>query len=180
MHDLIIETRRYTTAWAARRARSVAVTDGRMRSRKVEGEARERVNADGLAADAGIIDTTPIMTRRSPGTRLPIPLPHSASHVSWQLRFHPCAVPAADRDLTMRNLTHVEGHVAGGACAPASMGVRIVPGKMLGCSKRMGRAERRRFVAIPACALSCCAATPRSAPRRPDEIAQMRRIVSRR
>jgi len=113
MHDLIIENATiYDGLGGAPRRGSVAVANGRLAEvGKVDGEARERVNADGLALMPGIIDTHTHYDAQI--TWDPLASPSPALGVTTVVMGNcgftiaPCRPP--DRDLTMRNLTHVEG-----------------------------------------------------------------------
>ena len=113
MHDLIIENATiYDGLGSAPRRGSVAVKDGRIAEvGKVEGGARERVNADGLALMPGIIDTHTHYDAQI--TWDPFASPSPALGVTTVIMGNcgftiaPCR--PADRDLVMRNLTHVEG-----------------------------------------------------------------------
>ena len=113
MHDLIIENATiYDGTGSAPRRGSVAVANGRIAEvGKVEGDARERVNADGLALMPGIIDTHTHYDAQI--TWDPFANPSPALGVTTVVMGNcgftlaPCRPP--DRDLTMRNLTHVEG-----------------------------------------------------------------------
>ena len=113
MHDLIIENATiYDGLGSAARRGSVAVANGRIAEiGEVEGEARERVNADGLALMPGIIDTHTHYDAQI--TWDPFANPSPALGVTTVVMGNcgftiaPCRPP--DRDLTMRNLTHVEG-----------------------------------------------------------------------
>src|SRR5258706_15024347 len=113
MHDLIIENATiYDGLGSAPQRGSVALANGRIAEvGKVEGEARERFNADGLALMPGIIDTHTHYDAQI--TWDPFANPSPALGVTTVVMGNcgftiaPCR--PADRDLTMRNLTHVEG-----------------------------------------------------------------------
>jgi N-acyl-D-amino-acid deacylase len=113
MHDLMIDKATiYDGLGSAPRVGSIAVKDGRIAEiGKVEGEARERVNADGLALMPGIIDTHTHYDAQI--TWDPFANPSPALGVTTVVMGN-CGFTLApcrpeDRDLTMRNLTHVEG-----------------------------------------------------------------------
>src|ERR1700704_7130079 len=113
MHDLIIENATiYDGLGSAPQRGSVAVANGKIAEvGKVEGEARKRVNADGLALMPGIIDTHTHYDAQI--TWDPFASPSPALGVTTVIMGNcgftiaPCR--PADRDLVMRNLTHVEG-----------------------------------------------------------------------
>ena len=113
MHDLVIKNALlYDGTKAPGRRASLAVADGRIAAigRDV-GQARHEIDADGLALMPGIIDTHT----------------HYDAQITWDSGLHPspelgvttvvlgnCGFTIAPcrpehRDLTMRNLTHVEG-----------------------------------------------------------------------
>src|SRR5467141_663248 len=113
MHDLIIENSTiYDGLSSAPRRGSVAVKDGRIAEvGKVEGEARERVNADGLALMPGIIDTHTHYDAQitwDPYVR-PSPALGVTTAVIGNCGFTVAPCRPADREITMRNLTQVEG-----------------------------------------------------------------------
>src|SRR5882724_45606 len=113
MHDLIIENATiYDGLGGAPRRGSVAVANGRLAEvGKVDGEARERVNADGLALMPGIIDTHTHYDAQITWDPLASPSPALGvtTVVMGNCGFTIAPCKPQDRDLTMRNLTHVEG-----------------------------------------------------------------------
>jgi N-acyl-D-amino-acid deacylase len=181
MHDLIIENATiYDGTGSAPRRASVAVADGRIAEvGKVEGEAHERVKADGLALMPGIIDTHTHYDAQI--TWDPFANPSPALGVTTVVMGNcgftlaPCR--PADRDLTMRNLTHVEGMSLEALRAGIDWGFESFPeyvgmlekngvGPNVACF--VGHSGVRTFVLRGDAAKR--AATP-------DEIAQMRGIV---
>jgi len=181
MHDLIIENATiYDGLGSAPRRGSVAVANGRIAEvGKVEGDARERVNADGLALMPGIIDTHTHYDAQI--TWDPFANPSPALGVTTVVMGNcgftiaPCRPP--DRDLTMRNLTHVEGMSLEALRAGIDWGFESFPdyvgmlekngvGPNVACF--VGHSGVRTFVLRGEAAKR--AATP-------DEIAQMRRLV---
>ena len=181
MHDLIIENATlYDGTGSAPRRGSVAVANGRIAEvGKVEGEARERVKADGLALMPGIIDTHTHYDAQI--TWDPFANPSPALGVTTVVMGNcgftlaPCR--PADRDLTMRNLTHVEGMSLEALRAGIEWGFESFPeyvgmlekngvGPNVACF--VGHSGVRTFVLRGDAAKR--AATP-------DEIAQMRGIV---
>ena len=113
MYDLIIDNATiYDGSGAAPRRGSVAVRDDRIAAvGEIPGEARDRVDAAGLALMPGIIDTHTHYDAQI--TWDPFANPSPALGVTTVVMGNcgftiaPCRPP--DRDLTMRNLTHVEG-----------------------------------------------------------------------
>ncbi len=113
MHDLVIDNAvLYDGSGAAPRSASVAVTGDRIAEvGTISGEARERIDAAGLALMPGIIDTHTHYDAQI--TWDPFANPSPALGVTTVVMGNcgftiaPCR--PADRDLVMRNLTHVEG-----------------------------------------------------------------------
>ncbi|MEQ1879882.1 MAG: amidohydrolase family protein [Burkholderiales bacterium] len=113
MHDLIIRNAMlYDGSGAAPAQASVAVKDGNIAAiGRVEGAAAQSVEANGLALMPGIIDTHTHYDAQI--TWDPFANPSPALGVTTVVMGNcgftiaPCR--PADRDLTMRNLTHVEG-----------------------------------------------------------------------
>ena len=113
MHDLIIQNATlYDGLGRAPTHGSVAVKDGRIAAiGESLGAAREVVDADGLALMPGIIDTHTHFDAQI--TWDPLVNPSPALGVTTVIMGNcgftiaPCRPP--DRDLVMRNLTHVEG-----------------------------------------------------------------------
>jgi N-acyl-D-amino-acid deacylase len=113
MHDLIIDNAAiYDGSGAAPRRGSVAIEGGRIAEvGEARGEARERIDAGGLALMPGIIDTHTHYDAQI--TWDPFASPSPALGVTTVIMGNcgftiaPCR--PADRDLVMRNLTHVEG-----------------------------------------------------------------------
>lgn len=113
MHDLVIGNALiFDGSGSAPRRGSVAVNEGRITGvGKVAGAGRERVNADGLALMPGIIDTHTHYDAQI--TWDPFANPSPALGVTTVVMGN-CGFTIApcrpeDRDLVMRNLTHVEG-----------------------------------------------------------------------
>src|SRR5258706_14214438 len=113
MHDLIIENATiYDGLGSAPQRGSVALANGRIAEvGKVEGEARERFNADGLALMPGIIDTHTHYDAQITWDPFANPSPALGvtTVVMGNCGFTIAPCKPADRDLTMRHLTHVEG-----------------------------------------------------------------------
>ncbi len=113
MHNLIIENAIiYDGSGAAPRRGGVAIKADRIAEiGVVQGEARERIDASGLAVMPGIIDTHTHYDAQI--TWDPFANPSPALGVTTVVMGNcgftiaPCR--PADRDLVMRNLTHVEG-----------------------------------------------------------------------
>ncbi len=113
MHDLIIDNATiYDGTGGAPRHGSVAVKDGRIAAvGAAEGQAGQRLDAGGLALMPGIIDTHTHYDAQI--TWDPFANPSPALGVTTVVMGNcgftiaPCR--PADRDLVMRNLTHVEG-----------------------------------------------------------------------
>jgi len=113
MHDFIIDNAIvYDGTGGTPRHGSVAVKDGRIAAvGTVEGEAGQRIDAAGLALMPGIIDTHTHYDAQI--TWDPFANPSPALGVTTVVMGNcgftiaPCR--PADRDLVMRNLTHVEG-----------------------------------------------------------------------
>lgn len=113
MHDLIIDNATiYDGSGSPARRGSVAVRDGRITAvGTAEGQAGERIDAAGLALMPGIIDTHTHYDAQI--TWDPFANPSPALGVTTVVMGNcgftiaPCR--PADRDLVMRNLTHVEG-----------------------------------------------------------------------
>ena len=113
MHDLVIENATLVDGLGtpARRG-SLAVKDGRIAAIGDDvGAARERVDAHGLALAPGIIDLHTHFDAQllwdpfaTPSTALGV-----TSVVIGNCGFTIAPCRPADRDLTLRNLTHVEG-----------------------------------------------------------------------
>jgi N-acyl-D-amino-acid deacylase len=113
MHDLIIDNATiYDGSGGPARRGSVAVRDGRITAvGTAQGQAGERIDAAGLALMPGIIDTHTHYDAQI--TWDPFANPSPALGVTTVVMGNcgftiaPCR--PADRDLVMRNLTHVEG-----------------------------------------------------------------------
>lgn len=113
MHDFIIDNATiYDGSGGPARRGSVGVKDGRIAAvGAVEGQAGERIDAGGLALMPGIIDTHTHYDAQI--TWDPFANPSPALGVTTVVMGNcgftiaPCR--PADRDLVMRNLTHVEG-----------------------------------------------------------------------
>jgi N-acyl-D-aspartate/D-glutamate deacylase len=113
MHDLIIDNAAiYDGSGAPPRRGGVAVKGDRIAQvGEIKGEARERIDAAGLALMPGIIDTHTHYDAQI--TWDPFASPSPALGVTTVIMGNcgftiaPCR--PADRDLVMRNLTHVEG-----------------------------------------------------------------------
>ena len=113
MHDLVIEnTTIYDGQGGAPQRASVAVANGRIAEiGKVTGEARSRINAEGLALMPGIIDTHTHYDAQITWDPFvnPSPALGVTTIVMGNCGFTIAPCRPQDRDLTMRNLTHVEG-----------------------------------------------------------------------
>jgi N-acyl-D-amino-acid deacylase len=181
MHELIIENATiYDGLGGAPLRGSVAVANGRIAGvGKVEGEARERINADGLALMPGIIDTHTHYDAQI--TWDPFANPSPALGVTTVVMGNcgftiaPCRQP--DRDLTMRNLTHVEGMSLEALRAGIDWGFESFPDYVGMLEKKgvgpnvacfVGHSSVRTFVLRDEAAKRVATA---------DETAQMRRIV---
>ena len=113
MHDLVIENARLIDGLGGpARPGGVAVTDGKIMAVGTGlGPARERVDAGGLALAPGIVDIHTHYDAQL--TWDPFATPSTALGVTTVVigncgfTIAPCR--PADRDLTLRNLTHVEG-----------------------------------------------------------------------
>ena len=181
MHDLIIENAAiYDGLGGAPRQGAVAVAQGKIAEvGKVEGKAHQRVEGRGLALMPGIIDTHTHYDAQI--TWDPFANPSPALGVTTVVMGNcgftiaPCRPP--DRDLTMRNLTHVEGMSLEALRAGIDWGFESFPeyvgmlekngvGPNVACF--VGHSGVRTFVLRGDAARR--AATN-------DEVAQMRRIV---
>ena len=113
MHDLIIDNAvLYDGSGAAPRRASVAVTGDRIAEvGTISGEARERINAAGLGLMPGIIDTHTHYDAQITWDPFVNPSPELGvtTVVMGNCGFTIAPCRPADRDLVMRNLTHVEG-----------------------------------------------------------------------
>lgn len=113
MHDLVIKNALiYDGLGAAAMHGAVAVTDGRIDAvGEGVGAGREVVNADGLALMPGIIDTHTHYDAQITWDPLASPSPGLGvtTVVMGNCGFTIAPCRPADRDLVMRNLTHVEG-----------------------------------------------------------------------
>ena len=181
MHDLIIDNATiYDGLGSAPKRGSVAVANGRIAEvGKVTGEARERINAEGLALMPGIIDTHTHYDAQI--TWDPFASPSPALGVTTIVMGNcgftiaPCRPP--DRDLTMRNLTHVEGMSLDALRAGIDWGFESFPDYVGMLEKKgvgpnvacfVGHSSVRTFVLRGDAAKRAATA---------DEVAQMRRIV---
>ncbi|MGQ0577758.1 MAG: N-acyl-D-amino-acid deacylase family protein [Betaproteobacteria bacterium] len=181
MHDLIIENATiYDGLGGAPRRGGVAVTDGRIAEvGKVEGEARKRINADGLALMPGIIDTHTHYDAQI--TWDPFANPSPALGVTTVVMGNcgftiaPCRPP--DRDLTMRNLTHVEGMSLEALRAGIEWGFESFP-EYVGMLEKKGVGPNVAcFVGHSGVRTFVLRGDAAKRPATADEIAQMRRIV---
>ena len=113
MHDLIIDNAAiYDGSGAAPRPGSVAIKGERIvEVGEVKGEARSRVDARGLALMPGIIDTHTHYDAQITWDPFASPSPSLGvtTVVMGNCGFTIAPCRPADRDLVMRNLTHVEG-----------------------------------------------------------------------
>ena len=113
MHDLVInDALIYDGLGGAPIHGALAVKDGRIAALGTEvGAAREVVNADGLALMPGIIDTHTHYDAQITWDPLASPSPELGvtTVVMGNCGFTIAPCRPADRDLVMRNLTHVEG-----------------------------------------------------------------------
>ncbi len=113
MHDLLIANARvYDGLGSAPRDADVAVSGGRIVAVGRDlGEARERIDADGLALMPGIVDSHTHYDAQITWDPLASPSPElgvtTAVMGNCGFTLAPCR--PADRDLNLRNLTHVEG-----------------------------------------------------------------------
>jgi len=113
MHDLIIDNAAiYDGSGAAPRPGSVAIKGERIvEVGEVKGEARSRIDARGLALMPGIIDTHTHYDAQITWDPFASPSPSLGvtTVVMGNCGFTIAPCRPADRDLVMRNLTHVEG-----------------------------------------------------------------------
>lgn len=113
MHDLVISNARiYDGLGSAPIIADVAVGDGRITAVAREvGAARERIDADGLALMPGIIDSHTHYDAQITWDPLASPSPELGvtTVVMGNCGFTLAPCRARDRDLNLRNLTHVEG-----------------------------------------------------------------------
>jgi len=113
MHDLIIDNATiYDGSGAAPRRASVGVSGDRIAEiGTIGGEARERLDAAGLALMPGIIDTHTHYDAQITWDPFANPSPALGvtTIVMGNCGFTIAPCRPADRDLVMRNLTHVEG-----------------------------------------------------------------------
>jgi N-acyl-D-aspartate/D-glutamate deacylase len=113
MHDLIIDNAAiYDGSGAAPRSGSVAIKGERIvEVGEVKGEARSRIDARGLALMPGIIDTHTHYDAQITWDPFASPSPSLGvtTVVMGNCGFTIAPCRPADRDLVMRNLTHVEG-----------------------------------------------------------------------
>jgi N-acyl-D-aspartate/D-glutamate deacylase len=113
MHDLVIDNAQiYDGLGHAPVAGSVAVTAGRIAAVGPDlGAARERVDAQGLALMPGIIDTHTHYDAQITWDPMASPSPSLGvtTLIMGNCGFTIAPCRPADRDLVMRNLTHVEG-----------------------------------------------------------------------
>jgi N-acyl-D-amino-acid deacylase len=181
MHDLIIENATiYDGSGAPPRQGSVAVDGDRIAEvGRIEGQAQARIDARGLALMPGIIDTHTHYDAQI--TWDPLASPSPALGVTTVVMGNcgftiaPCRPP--DRDLTMRNLTHVEGMSLDALRAGIEWDFESFP-EYVGMLERqgvgpnvacfVGHSSVRTFVLRGDAAKRAATA---------DEVAQMRRIV---
>ncbi|HEX9452522.1 MAG TPA: amidohydrolase family protein, partial [Burkholderiales bacterium] len=113
MHDFIIDNATiYDGSGAAPRRGSVAIKGDRIAEvGEVKGEARERIDAKGLALMPGIIDTHTHYDAQITWDPFASPSPSLGvtTVIMGNCGFTIAPCRPADRDLVMRNLTHVEG-----------------------------------------------------------------------
>ncbi|MCW5620190.1 MAG: amidohydrolase family protein [Burkholderiales bacterium] len=113
MHDLVISNARvYDGLGSAPIIADVAIGDGRITAVAREvGAARERIDADGLALMPGIIDSHTHYDAQITWDPLASPSPELGvtTVVMGNCGFTLAPCRARDRDLNLRNLTHVEG-----------------------------------------------------------------------
>ncbi|HEX7953804.1 MAG TPA: amidohydrolase family protein, partial [Burkholderiales bacterium] len=181
MHDLIIDNATiYDGSGAAPRQASVAVDGERITEvGRVEGQAHARIEARGLALMPGIIDTHTHYDAQITWDPLASPSPALGvtTVVMGNCGFTIAPCRPSDRDLTMRNLTHVEGMSLDALRAGIEWDFESFP-EYVGMLERqgvgpnvacfVGHSSVRTFVLREDAAKR--AATP-------DEVAQMRRIV---
>lgn len=181
MHDLVFKNATiYDGAGGAPVQGNLAVSDGRIAAvGKDAGTAREVVNADGLALMPGIIDTHTHFDAQITWDPLASPSPGLGVTTvimgNCGFTIAPCRPP--DRDLTMRNLTHVEGMSLDALRSGIEWNFETFPEYLDGLERRgvgpnvacfAGHSSIRTFVMREA-------ATTRAAT--PEEIAEMRRLV---
>jgi N-acyl-D-amino-acid deacylase len=113
MHDFIIDNATiYDGSGAAPRRGSVAIKGDRIAEvGEVKGDARERIDAKGLALMPGIIDTHTHYDAQITWDPFASPSPSLGvtTVIMGNCGFTIAPCRPADRDLVMRNLTHVEG-----------------------------------------------------------------------
>src|SRR5882724_4584584 len=181
MHDLIIENATiYDGLGGAPRRGSVAVANGRLAEvGKVDGEARERVNADGLALMPGIIDTHTHYDAQI--TWDPLASPSPALGVTTVVMGNcgftiaPCRPP--DRDLTLRALTHVEGMSLEALRAGVRWDFESYPEYLDAMERRGVVPNVASFVGHSSVRTYVLGADATKRPATEAEIAEMRRIV---
>jgi N-acyl-D-aspartate/D-glutamate deacylase len=181
MHDLLIKNATiYDGLGGAPVQGNLAVSDGRIAAvGKDAGAAGEVVNADGLALMPGIIDTHTHFDAQITWDPLASPSPGLGVTTvimgNCGFTIAPCRPP--DRDLTMRNLTHVEGMSLDALRSGIDWNFETFPEYLDGLERRgvgpnvacfAGHSSIRTFVMREA-------ATTRAAT--PDEVAEMRRLV---
>lgn len=181
MHDLVIKGAKvYDGSGAAPVQTDVAVQDGRIAAvGKGAGAARETIDADGLALMPGIIDTHTHYDAQI--TWDPMVNPSPALGVTTVIMGNcgftiaPCR--PADRDLVMRNLTHVEGMSLDALRGGIDWGFESFP-------QYMDQVERRGVGPNVACFVGHSSVRTfvlrEDAPKRaatPEEVSQMRTLV---
>ena len=181
MHDLLFKSATiYDGLGGAPVHGNLAVSEGRIAAVGQDaGPAREVVNADGLALMPGIIDTHTHFDAQITWDPLASPSPGLGVTTvimgNCGFTIAPCRPP--DRDLTMRNLTHVEGMSLDALRSGIEWDFETFPEYLDGLERRgvgpnvacfAGHSSVRTFVMREA-------ATTRAATA--DEIAQMRRLV---
>ena len=176
MHDLLIRNADILDGTGApQRPGDLAVAGGRIAAIGRDlGPARETVDADGLALMPGIIDGHTHYDAQITWDPFcnPSPALGVTTVVIGNCGFTIAPCRPADRDLTMRNLTHVEGMSLDGAARRHRLGVRNLP-RISRDARASGVGAERRLPssAIRRCAPSCCGGDAAKRAATDDEIA---------
>ena len=181
MHDLVVRNALiYDGLGGAATHGAVAVTDGRIAAvGEGVGAGREVVNADGLALMPGIIDTHTHYDAQITWDPLASPSPGLGvtTVVMGNCGFTIAPCRPADRDLVMRNLTHVEGMSLDALRSGIDWNFETFPEYLDALDRRgvgpnvacyVGHSSVRTFVMRDD-------ATRRAA--KPEEVSEMRRLV---
>ena len=181
MHDLVIDNATIIDGLGGpARAGAVAVTNGRIAAvGEVAGPARERVDARGLVLAPGIVDIHTHYDAQL--TWDPFATPSTALGVTTVVigncgfTIAPCRPD--DRDLTLRNLTHVEGMSLEALRAGVRWEFESYP-EFLDAMERRGVVPNvGSFVGHSSVRTYVLGADATRRAARPDEIVEMRRIV---